>query len=57
MGNPFDNQFKTIIMGYLLPLLAAVLVAFIPEYDHLFMVYIIADFVILRFLSDEFCDF
>ena len=47
MRNPFDKPFKTMIMGYLLPLLAAVIVVFVPEYDHLFMVYISAVFILL----------
>ena len=47
MGNPFDKPFKTMIMGYFLPLLGAAIVAFIPEYDHLFAMWIIAVIVIL----------
>ncbi|WP_172370431.1 hypothetical protein [Sporosarcina jiandibaonis] len=47
MGSPFEKPLKTMIMGYLLPLLAAAMVAFIPAYDHLFTMWIIAVFVIL----------
>ena len=50
MRNPFDKPFKTMIMGYFLPLLGAAIVAFIPEYDHLFAMWIIAVFVILLLL-------
>lgn len=43
MGNPF----KAMIIGYLLPLLAAGIVAFVPEYDEQFMKYSAVIFVIL----------
>ncbi|MCM3708964.1 hypothetical protein [Sporosarcina luteola] len=43
MGNPF----KAMIMGYFLPLLAAGIVAIVPDYDVLFVKWAAAIFVIL----------
>ncbi|MBO1911816.1 hypothetical protein J4G37_44390, partial [Microvirga sp. 3-52] len=43
MGNPF----KIMIMGYLLPLLSAAMVVFIPDYDYTYAMWIAAVYVIL----------